>query len=278
MSHHTEPDQIPESVDLPTPTAWPMLCAMGLALLLAGLVTSFFVSIVGLILGVIAAKGWFSDVYPHPKHEPFPIRPPAERAAPVSTSARRVDHLTVGKNKHRVRLPIEVHPYSAGIIGGLVGGVVMAILAMVYGIAFEGSIWWPINLLAASGVPSLAVASAETLHQFSFAGLVVAIIVHFSLSMMVGLLYTVLLPMLPVKFAWFWAGIVTPLIWTSVVWAGVGVLNPALAEYIVWPWFIVCQVAFGLTGGFVIFKIGKVETMQTWSLAAKMGVEAQEEE
>ena len=34
--------------------------------------------------------------------------------------------------------------------GGLAGGVAMALLAMLYGIIFSRSIWYPINLLAGS--------------------------------------------------------------------------------------------------------------------------------
>jgi hypothetical protein len=43
-----------------------------------------------------------------------------------------------------------------------------------------------------------------------------------------------------------------------------------------WPWFIVCQIAFGMVGGYVIFKEEKVETMQSLTLAARLGIEAQE--
>jgi hypothetical protein len=42
-----------------------------------------------------------------------------------------------------------------------------------------------------------------------------------------------------------------------------------------WPWFVVCQVAFGVVGGYVVFKSEKVETIQSLPLAAKLGVEAQ---
>ena len=73
----------------------------------------------------------------------------------------------------------------------------MAVLAMAYGIVIQHSIWYPINLMAAAGVPSLANADLATLRQFSAAGLTVAILSHLAFSILVGLLYTVLLPMLP---------------------------------------------------------------------------------
>lgn len=267
-------DEIPEEIQLPTPTAWPLIMAFGLVLLVAGLVTSFAVSAVGLIMGIIGAHGWFTDVFPHPKHEPFKVRPEGERASPVKTTSRSVAHLEWGKAGHRVRVPVEIHPYGAGVIGGLAGGVAMAVLALLYGIIAQGSIWYPINLLAAAGVPSLAQADLETLRSFSLVGFVVALIIHGSLSIMIGLLYTVLLPMLPTKLAWFWGGIITPLMWTALISASISIVNPALATRIDWPWFVICQIAFGMVGGYVIFKTEKVETMQAWPLAARMGVEA----
>jgi hypothetical protein len=45
-----------------------------------------------------------------------------------------------------------------------------------------------------------------------------------------------------------------------------------------WPWFVICQVAFGMVGGFVVFKSQKVETMQSWSLGQRMGLHAMGEE
>lgn len=268
----------PDYVELPTPTAWPIITAFGLTLMFAGLVTSLAVSAVGFVCAVIGAIGWFTDVFPHPKHEYVKVRPIEDQPDPFKTSERSVAHLHIGEGHHRTRYPDAVHPYSAGALGGLIGGVVMAVLAMAYGIVFHDGLWWPINLLAAAAVPGLANASPETLHQFSLAGFIVATIVHFSLSILIGLLYTVLLPMLPSKHEWFWGGIVPPLIWTALISASMPMINPALAKYVDWPWFILCQIAFGAVCGFVVFKTARVKTMQSWSFAAKLGVEAQEKE
>jgi hypothetical protein len=41
---------------------------------------------------------------------------------------------------------------------------------------------------------------------------------------------------------------------------------------------VLCQVAFGVVGGFVVFKSQKVETMQTWPMAARLGVQATDRE
>lgn len=267
----------PHTVELPTPTAWPIVAAFGLALLFFGLVTNFFISLIGFLTGLIGAIGWCLDVFPHPKHEPVPIRPIDEHPRPVVTAGRVVQILEVGKVPHRARIPVEVHPYTAGAFGGLVGAVVMAFLACLYGVFKYGSIWYPINLLAAAGVPELSEASLESLRHFNLTGLIVGSIAHLSISILVGLLYAVLVPMLPRRVEWLFGGIITPLLWTGLLFASLRLINPKLAGAIDWPWFVFCQVAFGAVCGFVVFKSAKVETMQNWTLAEKLGVEAQHE-
>jgi hypothetical protein len=151
----------------------------------------------------------------------------------------------------------------------------MAVMACAWGFFKYGSIWYPVNLLAAAGVPELALAGVKTLEHFSVAGLVVGTVTHVSVSVLIGLLYVVLLPMLPARFEWFWGGIMTPILWSGLVAASLRLINPVLAQHVDWPWFILCQVAFGMVGGYVVFKSEKVETIQSLSLAAKLGVEAQ---
>jgi hypothetical protein len=272
-SHH----ESEEGVQMPIPTAWPITTALGVTLVALGLVTSLFVSLVGVVVGLAGAVGWFRDVFPVPKHELVPFVPEL-RIAAVKTTRRSIKHLALGEAGHRTSYPLKVHRYSSGILGGLAGGAAMAILAMVYGWFAQHSIWYPVNLLAAAGVPSLATADLEVLRQFSAGGLIVAVISHGAISILVGLLYTVILPMLPAGFEWFWGGIMVPLLWTAVLVPTFALVNPALAARVDWPWFVICQVAFGVVGGFVVFKSEKVETMQTWSLAERMGVEAIHEE
>ncbi len=270
-----EPNKIPETISLPEPTGWPIILAFGMVLIFAGVVTSPAVSLVGLLVGLVGAVGLFGDVFPHPKHEAVAVVAAKDGPAPIVNASSRVQLLKVGEKGHRVHLPVEVHPYSSGIKGGLAGAVAMAILACGWGLLNYGSIWYPINILAAAGVPELALADTKTLAEFSWAGLIVGSVAHLTISIMVGLLYVVLLPMLPTKFAWFWGGIVTPLIWSALVLASLHAVDPRLAGVIDWLPFVICQIGFGVVGGFVVFKTGKIETMQTWPLAVKLGVEAQ---
>jgi hypothetical protein len=274
MDSHENHHSSENGVDLPIPTATPIMTAFGVTLLAAGLVTSLLVSLVGFIIGLIGAIGWFRDVFPTPKHELVPLAEEDRRPKPVKVSQRRITHLRYGEAGHRVRIPVEVHRYSAGIIGGLAGGVAMAILAMGYGQVVQHSIWYPINLLAAAGMPTMGNASLATLREFNGAALAVAILSHVTFSILVGLLYTVLLPMLPAKFEWLFGGIVTPLMWTALLYPTLDLVNPALAARVDWPWFVICQVSFGVVGGFVVYKSQKVETMQSWPLAQRLDVHA----
>ncbi|HEY0794053.1 MAG TPA: hypothetical protein VGD78_23530 [Chthoniobacterales bacterium] len=267
-----------EGVELPLPTAWPIVAAFGVTLMALGIVTSLIISLVGIMLGLIGAVGWFNEVFPSPKHEFLPYAAPEVRAAAVKVSPRKIRHVSMGESSHRTYYPLKVHRYSSGVYGGLAGGAAMAILAMLYGLVVQHSIWYPINLLSAAGLPSMTDATVETLDQFHLGALLVAVVSHGILSILIGLLYTVLLPMMPARFEWFWGGIITPLIWTALLVPMFSVVNPTMAAHVDWIWFVICQVSFGLVGGYVVFKQAKVETMQSWSMAARLGLHAIEGE
>jgi hypothetical protein len=270
-SEEREP-QVPETIAMPAPTVWPLVTALGITLGCAGLVTHMVVSVVGLVLFLCGLVGWWRDVLPVEKHEAIPVLPLEQRAAPVQTQLRTVARLRLGEGGHRVRIPAEIHPYSAGIKGGIVGGIAMAIVAVAYGIIAYGSPWYPINLLAAVALPMPPHINLEVLKAFHGLALVVALISHAVISLLVGLLYAAMLPMLP-RHPAFWGGLITPLMWTGLIWAFLDVINPTLHQHIDWRWFIVSQVAFGMTGGFVIARSEQIETMQTWPMAARAGLE-----
>jgi hypothetical protein len=263
----------PETIELPAPTAWPMVAALGVTLMCGGLVTHAVVSIVGVLLALIGGVGWWREVLPQEQVEHIPLRPPAERARPVVPSPAAVEYLSVGEAGHRVRVPVEVQPYSAGVTGGLVGGVAMAVVALMYGLLAQGSLWYPINLLAGMAIPGMAALSLEQLRAFSAPALIIGTLAHGVISVLAGLLYAVILPMLPRRHM-LWGGLVAPLLWTGLIWAVLGIVNPALNARIDWPWFIASQIAFGLAAGFVVSRAQPIATMQTWPLAARAGVEA----
>jgi hypothetical protein len=267
-------DQIPEMIEMPAPTAWPMVAAFGCALLLAGLVTSLAVSVVGFILAARGAVGWFREVMPVEKHELIPVLPIEQRAQPVKVSPRSVTFLRAGEAGHRVHIPARIHPYTSGIKGGIAGGIAMAVVACAYGIIAYGSVWYPINLLAAAALPSMADADLSRLKAFDLPALALAIIIHGVISILVGLLFAVLLPMLPSRLHAFLGSFIAPLLWSALVWSTLDIVNPALNARIDWGWFIASQVAFGLVAGYIVHHTETVETMQTWPLAARAGIRA----
>ena len=67
---------------------------------------------------------------------------------------------------YRLRLPMEVHPISAGVRGGLIGGMVMPIPALAYGVLSGHGIWYPVNLLAGMVVPGIGRLTSIELEQF----------------------------------------------------------------------------------------------------------------
>ncbi|HEV7395759.1 MAG TPA: hypothetical protein VGN86_04545 [Pyrinomonadaceae bacterium] len=263
--------QTSKTIEVPAPTPWPFVTAFGFALLLAGLVTSLAVSIVGFVVILFGAVGWFRVVLPVPKEDLVLL---VEPLTPIfARSTRRVDHLQPGAEGHRVYIPIEVHPYSAGLLGGILGGIGMAIIACVYGLIAQGSLWYPVNLLAAAALPSLAEARPAELNAFHFSGFVVALISHGVISLLVGLLYAAILPMMPSRFTAFWGSFLAPVLWTALVASTLKLINPTLNAKIHWGWFIASQVGFGLIAGYVVAHSKTVETAQAWPLAARAGME-----
>src|SRR5215831_6825436 len=99
-----ERTQTANMIEVPAPTPWPMVTSFGLALLVAGLVTSLAVSVVGLVLILSGAVGWLRDVLPTSKEELVAIVPTREPISPRST--RKVAHLQHGAEGHRVYIPV----------------------------------------------------------------------------------------------------------------------------------------------------------------------------
>lgn len=262
-----------EPIRLPAPTAWPMLAAAGLCLALAGLVTHEFVAAAGAVLLLRSLAGWLGEVVPVEREVDVERPHGAGAARRVSPSTRGVEHLVAGEAGHRMRLPVEVHPWSAGLRAGLVGGVVMALLAVGFGLVAHGSAWYPVNLLAASAMPSLAGASQGMLSAFDPTALAVATAIHLPTALLVGVLYALLLPMAP-RHPVLAGGFAAPVVWTALLWAGFGVVNPELNERIEWRWFVASQIGFGLVAGWVISRTERIGTMQGLPLAARAGLEA----
>jgi hypothetical protein len=264
----TEPRE--RDVDLPAPSAAPLVCGAGLTLLFAGPVTHAALSAAGLVLFAIGAASWLREVLPAERTERVPVQAAAEMPPAVRPALP-----AVGESGHRMAIPEVVHPYSAGLRAGAVGAVAMAAVAMAYGQLTQHSVWYPINLLAAVASPDLARADLAHLRGFSATGLALGTLVHGAISLLVGLLYAVILPMLPGS-SLVWGGVVGPLLWSGGVWASLGLVNPALNQRIEWVAFVVSQVAFGLTVGWVVGRSKRVRSLQAMPVAVRAGLRGQQ--
>lgn len=242
---------------LPSPTPWPMVLALGIALLVTSMVTNVAIGILGLILLLMGAVGWFREVLPHEVHEAVIVQ--VEDLQIVSTRTMQ-ERLPTG-DAHRKILPVQTFSIMAGVKGGLAGGAAMTIPAALYGLLKYHSIWYAMNLLAAGGFVSWAGASDAFLSEFHLQGLLAALAIHVVTSVLVGLLYGAVLPMFP-RLPILTAGILVPLFFTGLLYSAIGVVSPILNARIDWFWFVASQIAFGLVCGYVVNLHEKVRTSQ----------------
>jgi hypothetical protein len=269
---HGHPHLFDEIV-LPAPTPWPMVLAFGLNLMITGMVTHWVISLLGLVLTLRSMVGWFFDVFPHEKHVSVPIQ---VGVVEISSTRTTREQLPIGEN-HRKLLPIETFSVMAGIKGGIVGGIAMVVPAALFGLIRYGSIWYPVNLLAAGGFVSWAGKTNGFMAQFHLEGLLAATGIHILVSVLIGLLYGAMLPMFPWK-PILTAGFIAPFMWTGILHSALGIISPILNQRIDWLWFVISQIAFGLVCGFVVNLQVKVRTPQFRALpfAVRAGLHSDE--
>lgn len=269
MKNAEDGETRPRAIHIPASNGAPLVLALGVTLLLAGLVTHVAVSLVGAVLFLAGAVGWFGEVLPQERVEEVPLAPPSTRLIPPPRAELR---LAAGEARHRARLPVEIHPYSAGVRGGIAGGIAMAALAVIHGLLAHGSPWYTINLLAAAGSATLSNAPLEVLKAFNAQGLLLAFGIHATLSILVGLLYAALLPMVPGHPA-LWGGLVAPILWSGLLASTLNIINPALNARIEWSWFVASQIAFGLVAGLVVARSARIGVFQYVPFATRADVE-----
>ncbi len=262
--------QAPRQIEVPASTAWPLVLALGFTLICAGLLTSVSVSVLGGVLAVGGCAGWFREVLPNEHEVEVPVIP-SEFAA--VTNRPVVDRLPIAPDQLRAWLPLHTHPISAGLKGGLAGGVAMAVLACAYGVLKAGSIWYPINLLAASVYAQSLRLGASQLSAFHADSFAIALVLHALVSTSVGLLYGAMLPMFAHR-PIILGGLIGPVLWSGLLYSMLSLLNPMLESHIDWLWFIASQVAFGIVAGLVVVRQPRVPTRENVAFAIRAGVEA----
>ena len=265
---HEKPGVSEEVVHLPAPTAWPLVLALGLTFALAGLVTNWGISVLGAVLIVAGCVGWFGQVWPHAHHVAVPVKVQKFEYTSVRT---KVAHIEIDES-HRARLPVHTPSVMAGVKGGIAGGAAMIVPALLYGLIRYHSIWYAVNLLGGAGVAGWSNPTLAEILHFRLSALITATIIHAAGSLLIGLLYGAMLPMLP-RHPILLGGIIAPVLWTGVLHSALPLINPFLAERIDWWWFVVSQVTFGLVAGWVVSHQVDIRTEQFMPFAVRVGLE-----
>jgi len=255
IAHHHEQEGF---IQLPKPTIWPLILALGVSLSLFGLVTHWAITVLGVCLLISGAVGWFGQIFPHEQHEPIAVSTEVVTISTARTIRQPEPRPAAG---HRLVKPLQGYNMLVGIKGGIAGGIAMSVPAGIFGLLAYHSIWYPLNLLAAGGFTSWASESDAFLAQFHMQGLLAGLAIHAFSSILVGLLYGAMLPMFPRR-PILMAGFIAPLIWTGILYTALGIVSPILDQRIHWLWFIVSQFAFGLVAGYVVNLQVKVRSAE----------------
>jgi hypothetical protein len=249
----------PGSVVMPRPTAAPLVLAVGLTLLGAGVALGPLFFVVGAVLLVTALSMWIGQLLAGGGHVHEPLAEPARRPQAAMGAPGGVERLRPGMPGYRLRLPQAVHPVSAGLKGGIAGGAAMLVPALLWGLLSGHGLWYPVNLLAGMVLPGVGRMTVGELEEFHVSLLLVALVIHVVMSVVIGLIYGVLLPTLPeVPRPIAWGGLFMPILWTGVSYAAMQVINPALPARVHWPWFIVSQLVFGITMPAVVLGLKRL--------------------
>jgi hypothetical protein len=268
---HTSRD--PNVIQLPRPTAWPLVLALGISLIMAGLVTNIAIGILGLVLTIAGAVGWALQVFPHEAHEAVPVSAEEITISSARTLMTLPARRPASEEPRRI-LPIETFKITTGIRGGIAGGTAMVVPATLFSLLKYHSLWYSVNLLAAGGFVSWAGASDAFLSQFHLQGVLAGFLIQGLVSLLVGLLYGAMLPMFP-RYPILTAGFMAPLLITGIVHSALGIVSPILNQRIDWFWFVISQIAFGLVCGYVVNLQARVRTPQFRALpfAVRAGLE-----
>src|SRR5690606_4328145 len=106
-----------DAIELPAPTVAPLVLALSIALLAAGVAMSLAFLVVGSVLFVVGLSMWVSQMLPGRGHVHEPRVAAALRPQSIAARPGAVARLQVGMPGYRLRLPVRVHPISAGVKG-----------------------------------------------------------------------------------------------------------------------------------------------------------------
>ena len=157
----------------------------------------------------------------------------------------------------RISVPVEVYPYRAGLIGGIIAGIVMALAMAGWGALTGMGVWFPVNLIAATVLRHLQNEPLEMLSQFYMAGAVVGTLIHLGISILLGFIFATLLPTLPGSTI-LWSLIVSPILWFIAQYLALPLVNPRMGALIDHPSFAIAHVIYSLVLGWWISRTAKI--------------------
>ena len=156
----------------------------------------------------------------------------------------------------RAWLPVEIYPISAGIKGGLAGGAAMAVLA-----AALRDLERQRDLVSDESSGCRIVSrdgdgNGQADRELSISNrFLLAVPIHLLISLLVGLLYGAMLPMLPRR-PILLGGFMAPLLWSGLIYGVLAFINPVMNQRIDWLWFVLSQIGFGIVAGIVVARSG----------------------
>ncbi len=159
-----------------------------------------------------------------------------------------------------IGIPTHVYPYTAGIEGGLLGGLLMVIPALTYGVLSGHGPWYPANLVAAALLPELQSLPPQAFEAFSLSSLMVALAIHVIVAIGIGFMFAVLLPTLPGR-PQIWALVVGPMLWLAATSIFLPTINPIMSHLLDWPSFAIANIVYGLTMGLWVARTPKVRAL-----------------
>lgn len=156
-----------------------------------------------------------------------------------------------------VRVPALIYPYSVGVAGGLLGGLAMVPVALVYGVLSGRGVWYPVNLIAATLIRSWQGVPLDQLMRFSLIGLIAGLVIHLLMCVVLGLTFAALLPTLPGS-PIFWAFVVGPILWAGAIFAGLPLFNAVMAQHVDWLSFAIANIVYSLVLGLWVVRSSKI--------------------
>ncbi len=257
---------------MPRSTAAPLVLALGVALLAGGIAFGLAMSLIGVIVLLAGLGRWVANLLPGRGHFHEEFAPAGERPKPVLATTGAVQRLASGMPGYRAQLPVMVHPISAGVKGGLLGGLVLPIPALIYGLASGHGIWYPVNLLAGMALPGIGKMSVAELEHFNLMFLLFGLLIHAAMCLVAGLAYGVLLPTLPhIAKELAWGALLMPVLWTGLSFVGLSLVNRSFLRRLDWPSFIFAQFVFGVVAGSIVRRFRAGGALRAGLLAGVCG-------